>query len=129
LIVACLFVAGVQRATLPAADFTLEWTHSIEHTLWRERYAIDGDRIRLVEARVEGSGAGMEAGAGARFDGSGWTWTPATELPKLTLTLSPYTTDYRLCAGATCRPLHRWVDIDATATAVVDVEACSMPAR
>lgn len=113
------------RAVLPTPDFTLAWSHSIEHTRWVEHYVVDGDRIRLWRARIEGSGAGMEAGPGAHFDGSGWTWQPTlAPLPDVALTLSPYTADYTLCAGARCRPLHDWARVDAGTTAAVHVRAC-----
>jgi hypothetical protein len=126
MMVACLVVAGALRATLPAPDFTLEWSHSIEHTRWVERYAVEGDRIRLVGAHVEGSGAGMEAGDDARFDGSGWTWTPkAAPMASIALTLSPYTADYTLCAGGRCDGLYAWTHERKGDTAVVVVRPCA----
>ena len=125
---ACLLVAGALRATLPAGDFTLTWSHSVEHIQWIERYRTGRDRIRLVRARVEGSGAGMEAGDGAKFDGSGWTWTPTiAPLDEVRLTLSPYTTDYQLCAAGRCRTLHDWVGAADDVTTVVTIQACSRP--
>ena len=122
----CLLIAGVLRATLPTQTFTLEWTHSIEKIQWRESYAVLGDRLALTGARVEGMGAGMEAGDGATFDGSGWRWKPSiAPLPEIILTLSPYTSDYRLCAGASCRSLHAWAEVAPTTTAAVTVRPCA----
>ena len=46
--------------TSPLAAFTLAWTHSVERVAGRRTGAIEGDRWSLVEARVRGSGAGME---------------------------------------------------------------------
>jgi hypothetical protein len=118
-------VAGVVRAALPTADFTLAWSHSIEHTRWTERYSVDRGRMLLVSARVEGSGAGMEAGDGAQFDGSGWVWRPKlASLPEVALAVSPYAADYTLCAGDRCRPLHAWAHMDATSIGVVHLRPC-----
>jgi hypothetical protein len=126
MMVACLFVAGALRATLPTAAFSLEWAHSIEHTRWVEHYKVEGDGIHLLDAHIESSGAGMEAGDGARFDGDGWTWNgkPAP-MPSLALTLSPYTSDYTLCAGGRCRGLYAWSHERTGDIAVVVVRPCT----
>jgi hypothetical protein len=125
LLVACLLVAGAVRAVLPSPDFSLEWAHSIEHTRWQERYTITDGRIAVTSARIEGMGAGMETGEGARFDGSGWTWTPAiAPLAEFSLTLSPYTADYQLCAGGRCRSLYAWTGVAPGTTAVVTLKPC-----
>ena len=127
MLAACLLVAGTLRATLPAPKFTVEWRHSIEHTRWRERYAVTTDGIVLAEAWIEGSGAGMDAGADARFDGRGWRWTPA--LPpqrEIALTLSPYTADYEVCGAGRCRTLHAWVDLAPDTTARVTIRPCTV---
>ena len=72
----CATLAGV--ATLVAGSgFTLSWTHSVERTEWRERWTETADGLRLVEARVRGSGAGMDPGDGARLEGGWWVWAPA----------------------------------------------------
>jgi hypothetical protein len=128
LLVACLVMAGVVRATLPADEFSVEWRHSIEHTRWREDYAIRDGRFALERARIEGMGAGMDTGEGAVFDGSGWTWKPAiAPLAEIRLTLSPYTADYRLCAAGRCRSLHEWIGQSARTTAVVTLRPCQAP--
>jgi hypothetical protein len=115
----CLLVAGVVRATLPAPDFTLAWTHSIEKTRWQERYRVEGDALVLVEARVEGTGAGMEPPPSARFADGAWTWRPRTSLPELRLTLSSYAADYTLCWREGCRPLGALVGSAPDGSAVV----------
>jgi hypothetical protein len=102
----CLLVAGVVRATLPGPEVTLAWDHSVEKIEWREQYRVDGERLRPTEARIRGSGAGMEAPPGAiRSDGA-WVWRPdMPPLPELRLTHSTYTRDYRLCDAQHCTPL------------------------
>jgi hypothetical protein len=102
----CLLVAGTLRATLPGTEFTLAWDHSVEKVEWRERYAVASGSLRLVEARVVGSGAGMEAPPGAILADGAWTWTPAVApMPELRLTFSRFTRDYRLCSSMRCKTL------------------------
>jgi hypothetical protein len=122
----CLLVAGVVQATLPAESFTLAWRHSVTHTLWEEDYRVEGDRLVATESRIEGSGAGMEPAAGARFAGGKWRWRPdLPALPELRLTLSPYTADYRLCLRGRCSPLHALAHAPAGAVEVVTVRPCA----
>ena len=102
----CLLVAGALRAALPGTEFTLAWDHSVEKVEWRERYVVASGQLRLVEARVAGSGAGMEAPPGAMLRDGAWTWTPAmAPLPELRLTYSRFTRDYRLCSATRCATL------------------------
>ena len=94
------------RASLPTTELTLAWTHSVEKTRWEERYVIEGERLRLTEARIQGLGAGMEPPAGAHLVDGWWTWQPALEpLPALRLTHSSYTRDYLICWPNRCSPL------------------------
>ncbi len=121
----CILAAGVLRASLPATEFTLAWEHSVEKTRWEERYVVDGARLRLVQARIEGFGAGMEPPADARFVDGGWTWQPALEpLPALRLTRSTYTSDYRLCWNGRCSTLGTLVGVTAEGE-VIAVAPCS----
>jgi hypothetical protein len=120
----CLLVAGVVRATLPTAEFTLAWDHSVEKTRWEEHYQLDGDALMLVLARVQGTGAGMEPPPSATLEGGWWTWRPLTRVPALRLTLSPYTADYALCRRGTCSALAALVGA-AGETTVVTIERCA----
>jgi hypothetical protein len=102
----CLALAGVFLAALPTEAFGLVWSHSVERTEWREEWRVDGDRLRLVEAAIEGSGAGMEPPAGAALTDGAWRWRPeAPPLARLVLANSPFAGDYRLCWSGGCRPL------------------------
>lgn len=113
---ACLFVAGALRAVIPAYEFTVGWMHSVEKTRWEERYRVEGTKLRLVEARIEGSGAGMDPAPDAKLHDGWWTWRPSVgSLPALRLTLSTFTRDYDLCWGGRCQTLRRLV-----ASAAVD---------
>ena len=102
----CLLVAGVVRATLPATEFGLAWDHSVEKTRWEERYRIDGNLLELVEARVQGMGAGMEPPIGAVLQDGWWRWRgDRDKLPELRLTYSTFTSDYRVCWNQRCDDL------------------------
>ncbi|MDP3514392.1 MAG: DUF1850 domain-containing protein, partial [Sulfuritalea sp.] len=65
------------------------WMHSIEKIRWEEDWRIEGRTLVIAEARIRGSGAGMEPPAGA----------------VLRLTHSPYAAGYTLCTPTVCRPL------------------------
>jgi hypothetical protein len=122
----CLLVAGVVRATLPVAEFTLAWEHSVQKTRWEERYRVEGGALTLAEARVQGSGAGMEPSPAARLRDGWWTWAPRTRVPELRLTESRYTRDYELCWRDRCRDLAALVGPTGDG-AVVVVRACTGP--
>ncbi len=123
----CLLVAGVLQATVTGPEFTLAWTHSVERIRWEERYRIEDDRLRLVEARVRGHGAGMEPPPGARLQDGTWTWVPGTVVPELQLARSTATADYTLCAGGRCRALGEWLVLP-TGDDSVTVRACDAAA-
>ena len=98
--------AGGKLLALAATSFTLSWTHSVEKTRWEEAWALTEAGLVLTAARVEGSGAGMEPGDDAVFDGRGWSWTP--RLPpqeRLVLGDSGKAGTWRFCAAEACRVL------------------------
>jgi len=114
----CL-AASALHAFIAATQFTLAWTHSIEKIRWEEDYRLANGRIELVEARVRGSGAGMEPPAGAALRNGVWHYRP--ELPPqsaLQLARSTYTRDYDLCVDGKCRPLQEWIPVSAGTTTV-----------
>ncbi|CAO3403804.1 DUF1850 domain-containing protein [Azospirillum palustre] len=120
----CLFaLSGALLASLPGAAFTLSWTHSIEKTEWREQWTVEAGRLRLVEARIRGTGAGMEPGPDARMTADGWmAWRP--DLPpqdSVTLAASGFTAEHRLCVGGDCRRLPGWTGI---ADRAITLRAC-----
>lgn len=97
--------AGLLR--LAVAGFTLSWTHTVEKTRWEEDWAVQPDGLVLVEARVQGSGAGMEPGEGAVFDGRFWRWRPnLPSLKEIALRRSDAAPEgWTLCAQGLCRRL------------------------
>ena len=91
-------------------EATLSWRHSIEKVVWEEEYRLEDGGLRLVEARVRGSGAGMEPPEGAVLDDGSWHYTPKLPtLPEVQLRHSSYTAPYTLCCDGRCQPLAAWL--------------------
>jgi hypothetical protein len=85
--------------------FTLSWTHSIEKIRWEEDWRIEGKTLVLKEARIRGSGAGMEPPAGSVLKNGVWHYRP--QLPPQTvlrLSHSPHAGGYTLCTETLCAP-------------------------
>jgi len=119
----CL-TAGVLAATLPLSTFTLAWTHSIEKIRWEEDYRIEGSHLVLEEARIRGSGAGMEPPHGSQFRNGVWHYKPPlAPLEKIRLTHSPYTAGYEICNAKVCKPLSVILG-GLPEFALVEVSAC-----
>ena len=101
----CLASAGAVKA-LSVAAFTLAWTHSIEKVEWQEDWRVTAKGLELVEARVKGSGAGMEPPPEARLHGGWFRWKPARPvMSEVTLGNSGAAGEWRLCAAGKCRTL------------------------
>jgi len=120
----CIAAAMMIRATLPVDAFTLAWTHSIEKIRWEEDWRVEPGGLRLAAARVRGSGAGMEPPDGAVLRDGVWHWHPdLAPQRRLTLAVSPFTSDYELCTGAGCRALTELAGIGLE-PATIDLIAC-----
>lgn len=120
----CL-VAGLLVAVLDDA-VTLSWTHSIQKTVWEEDYRREGAALRLTEARVRGTGAGMEPPAGALLRDGAWHYTPA--LPPLhgvNLRHSPHVAPYQVCSTGTCRTMPEWLPA-LPDDAIIELRPCTM---
>jgi hypothetical protein len=101
----CL-AAGAVSTVLAIESFTLTWIHSIEKIRWEEDWRIAGHALIIDEARIRGSGAGMEPPAGSVLKNGVWHYRPA--LPPqavLRITHSPHAAGYTLCTAAVCQPL------------------------
>lgn len=116
----CILAAG-KTVTLAVTAFTLGWSHSVEKTRWEEDWRIGPDGMRIVEARVRGSGAGMEPPEGAVLQGGWWVYAPG--IPAMTHLLLA-------ASGATgggwsiCAAHSRCIEIGAAAGAPVRLEPC-----
>jgi len=104
---ALCIAAGGKALTIATAVFTLSWTHSVEKTEWLESWQVTQQGLELTEARVKGSGAGMDPGEGARLDDGWWVWTPETPpVPELVLAASGATVSaWKLCHAGGCEML------------------------
>ena len=116
---------GTKTVALPTDHLTLAWRHSVEKSGWEEDYVLRGGRLVLEEARIQGTGAGMEPPPDAVLRSGWWHYVPRLPpLPEVRLTLSPYTADYRLCWDGSCRGLGQLLGATGE-TAVVTLRACS----
>jgi len=101
----CL-AAGAVAASLAIDSFTLSWIHSIEKIRWEEDWRIEGRALVITEARIRGSGAGMEPPEGSVLRNGIWHYRPAVPPQKVVrLSHSPYSSGYELCIEGRCRPL------------------------
>ena len=119
----CL-TAGALSASLAIQVFTLAWMHSIEKVRWEEDWRVDGLQLQIVEARVKGSGAGMEPPLDSVFRDGAWHYRPAVApLSRLNLAHSPYAVGYELCLDNVCQPLAGFLP-GITDTATIELEGC-----
>lgn len=109
----CL-VAGAVVAPLMAGTVTLAWSHSVEKVLWEERWRQTPAGLVMDEARVRGSGAGMDPPPDAHLVDGAWTWTPAVPpLSEMVMRRSGATADWRVCIAEVCRPMADYVPMQA----------------
>jgi len=101
----CLVSAGVTK-TLSIAAFTLVWTHSIEKVDWQEDWRVTPQGLELAQARIKGSGAGMEPPPEARLIDGWFQWRPErAPMAEVVLGNSGAAGEWRLCHDAKCRTL------------------------
>lgn len=112
--------------SLAGNAFTLAWTHSVERTEWREHWVVTADRrLQLEQARVRGSGAGMEPPADAVLRDGWWIYRPTLPaLPALQLAVSGATVGgWTLCIdGGACH------DIEAIAGGAPQIDRLQLSA-
>lgn len=107
----CLATAAL-AVSLAVDSFTVAWTHSVERTEWRERWRIEGHELVLDEARVRGSGAGMEPPDGSVLQDGWWVYRPALRVLELNLAVSGATgRGWQLCTEVGCDDLEAWLTL------------------
>lgn len=100
----CLAAAGITKM-LQVAAFTLAWTHSVEKMAWSEDFVVTEHGLQVVQARVQGSGAGIDPPPGARLVDGAYQWKPdRAPLPEIILANSGAAGEWRICTDA-CRTL------------------------
>ena len=112
----CL-AAGALNVALPVTQFTLRWQHSIEKIEWDEDWEVAGHWLHLSQARIRGSGAGMEPPDGSALFGGAWRYRVADPWRRqVELARSEFVPDYELCVEGHCRQLSHWIPVSAGAT-------------
>lgn len=120
----CL-LAGSKVVPLLVGAITLAWTHSVEKILWEEDWRAGPAGLELLEARVRGSGAGMDPPPGAHFSNGVWKWQPhVPPLNEVVLRRSGATADWRICVEGQCRPMSDYVPPDSDP---IVMKACDAP--
>lgn len=101
----CLASAGVVKS-LTVTAFTLSWIHSVEKIEWQEDWRVTPSGLQIVEARVKGSGAGMEPPPEARLVDGFFRWKPQLPaLPEVALGNSGVAGEWRICTDGKCQDL------------------------
>ena len=101
----CLTSVGAVK-TLAVAAFTLAWTHSVEKVEWQEDWRITAHGLELEQARVKGSGAGMEPPPEALLVDGWFQWQPKrAAMPEVVLGNSGAAGEWRLCSEGNCLTL------------------------
>lgn len=118
----CL-AAGAYSAAVEAPRFTISWEHSIEHVEWRETWAVQNAALVPIEARIKGTGAGMEPPPDARREGGWYVYVPhLSPQTRISYPDSGFAKPLQLCVGdAPCRPIRSFLPPETPADAVIDV--------
>lgn len=123
----CIGLAGVVWAQVAASDVTLAWKHSIENIRWEEDYEIRSDGLALIQARIKGSGAGMEVPENAELRDGNWHYQPQLPLLQpLRLGRTPEAGDYELCFQQDCHSLSHWLGPPTTDQPAVELWSCTL---
>ena len=100
----CLVFGAV--LALPTDHLTLEWTHSVQKTLWQEDYRVESGKLVVTEARIQGSGAGMDPPDGAVLANGAWHYRPKlAPLGEIQIAESHFASGYTLCWNGACHRL------------------------
>ncbi len=126
----CLAAAGL-AVEIAASAFTLSWTHTVEKIVWQEDWRIDAGSLMVDEARVKGSGAGMEPPQSAILRDGFYVWRP--DLPaqaELVLRRAAEAGDWHLCAAGRCAALGEWLGSNADPVRIFAAHtgSCGRPA-
>ncbi len=115
--------AGAAVAVIATQMFTLAWNHSVERVRWEEDWRVEAGRLTIDEARIRGTGAGMEPPAGSVLVNGMWHYRPSGGGPQIRLEASGYSPDYELCFAGGCRRLGEVLPRDGEDRGVV-LTAC-----
>lgn len=113
-------MVGAVAMQLASPDFTLNWTHSVEKIEWVESWRVEPAGLRLLGAKVKGSGAGMEPDDTAVLQDGWWVWQADRLMPELELAASGATgAGWRICQNGSCQ------EVGAAAGAPIRLAPCA----
>lgn len=122
----CLGLAGTVWAQVPTPAFTLAWNHTIEKIRWEEDYRVTPDGLLLGEARIKGTGAGMEAPEDAELRDGAWHYRRLLPpLQPLRVGRTPEAGDYQLCFDGRCLPLSHWLGPPTATQPMLELWSCA----
>ncbi|KXF75232.1 hypothetical protein ATN84_21455 [Paramesorhizobium deserti] len=100
-------LAGGAVTRIATAAFMLSWMHSVEKIPWQEDWRVTPEGLQIIEARVKGSGAGMDPPENAVLKDGWWRYRPEIPpQPSVSLASSGVTGGgWTLCANGSCRVL------------------------
>jgi hypothetical protein len=108
LMAVCIATAG-GVLKIAATSFILSWTHSVEKVPWREFWNVTSQGLALSEARIKGSGAGMDPPADSVLKDGWYIYHP--NIPprrEIVLAASGKTTGgWTFCSDQKCMELGR----------------------
>lgn len=114
--------AGAYAVAMYAPTFTLAWEHSIEKVEWRETWKVQNNAMRPVEARIKGTGAGMEPPKDAKLVDGWFVYAPKTKpQERLDLPDSSFAKPLRICLEGKCRPIRAYLPAAAPADQPVTI--------
>ncbi|GGY99310.1 DUF1850 domain-containing protein [Shewanella fodinae] len=124
----CLGLAGQLWASVPQPEFTLGWRHTVEKIRWEEDYNVTPQGLQLTQARVKGTGAGMEIPDGAVFRDDSWHYyEKRPPIPLLKLGRAPEGGDYDICFNGQCQPMSHWIGKPNYQVETVELWPCELP--
>jgi len=113
--------AGSFSVAIYAPRFTLSWEHAVERVEWSETWRVHTKTMRLIEARIKGSGAGMEPPRNAVLKDGWFVYLPKIQpQTRMVMPDSADTKPTRLCLpGDKCRPIRAFLPREAPKDAPV----------
>jgi hypothetical protein len=102
----CILAAG-KTMSVAATVFTLSWAHSVEGTQWQELWSVSAMGLQIIEARIKGSGAGMEPADDAMPSHGWWVYRPHLPVQERILLAASGKTrsGWTICANGECQTL------------------------
>jgi len=107
IIMSLCILSGAKLTTFAVSLFTLSWTHSVEKIEWQEDWKINNTQLEIIEARVQGSGAGMDPPDGSKYIDGWWTYKPnGLNIKELYLSTSNANLmNWKICFNGSCQVL------------------------